>query len=340
MTLGSTLGIIIGTAVAGPAGGVIGGVLGEATGGLAGDILTSLGGDAIVDAARSARKRWSPAQYVTSETIQSIFRTAVCEGLYDIGGSQTFPAEWRLVRPVSTNTIYWQTEQGQQLLATNQDLAEQAHNCLRALARAVEDQSLFALAEKQTVSPVPQLAIESTSESINGFSALINLIGHYLDDQFRSLRLELAPYQLEEHLRGELPNRIQVHLAELLRSRPDAWRDYQRLLLTVIRDAIAALAVGKDALQGQINQTLANIDALLRRSDPAPLLMDLETAIQALHSAVSQESQDTRAALRTEVTEPVVEQITERIGVAEAQLSRDIQALRPTVQVFISKDAY
>jgi hypothetical protein len=340
MTLGSTLGILIGTAVAGPAGAVIGGVLGEAAGGLTGDILTSLGGDAIVDAARSVRTRWSPAQHATSETIQSIFRTAMCEGLYDIGGSQTFPAEWRSSRPVSTSTVYWHTGHGQQLLATNRDLAEQAHNCLRALARAVEDQSLFALAEKQAETPIPELTIQNTSASIDGFPALMDLIRHYLDDQFHSLRLELAPYHLEEHLRGELPNRIQTHLAELLRSRPDAWRDYQRLLLTVIRDAIAVLAVGQDTLQGQINQTLAGLDAVLSRPDPTPVLMDMDTAIQALQSAVSLEGQETRAALRREVTEPVIEKIAERIGAAEEQLSRDIHTLRPAIQVFVSKDAY
>jgi hypothetical protein len=340
MTLGSTLGLLIGTAVAGPAGGIIGGVLGEATGALAGDILTSLGSDAIVGAARSVRERWSPAQYAASETIQSIFRTAVCESLYDIGGPQTFPVEWRSARSISTSTVYWQTGYGQQLLAINQDLAEQVQNFLRALAGAVEDQSLFTLADKQTESPVPELTIQHTSAAVDGFSTLIDFIGYYFDDQFRSLRQEIAPYQLEEHLRGELPTRIQVHLAELLRSQPDAWRDYQRLLLTVIRDAITALAVGQDALQDQVNQTLANLDALLRRSDPAPLLMDVETAIQTLHSAVSQEGQETRAALRREVTEPLLEQITERIGVAEAQLSRDIQVLRPAVQIFVSKDAY
>jgi hypothetical protein len=340
MTLGSTLGILIGTAVGGPAGGVIGGLLGDATGDLAGDILTSLGGDAIVDAARSVRTRWSPAQHTTSETIQSIFRTAMCESLYDIGGSQTFPGEWRSIRPVSTSTVYWQIKYGQQILATNRELAEQAHNCLRALARAVEDQSLFALAKKQAEAPIPELTIQDTSASVGGFSALMSIIDQFLDDQFRSLRLELAPYQLEEHLHRELPNRIQIHFAELLRSRPDAWRDYQRLLLTVIRDAIAVLAIGQDALQGQVNRTLARLDAVLSRPDPTPVLMDMDAAIQALQSAVSQEGQEMRAALRTEVTKPVIEQITERIGVAQTQLSRNIQVLRPTIQVFVPKDVY
>src|SRR6266545_887872 len=143
MTLGVTVGVLIGTAIAGPAGAAIGGVLGGATESLTGDILTSLGTDAIVDTARETRRRWRPAQRVVSETIQSIFRAAVCEGLFDIGGSEDFAEQWQPPRDVPIAALYWRTESGQRLRSENRDLAERAGHCLRSIVSAAQDVSLF-----------------------------------------------------------------------------------------------------------------------------------------------------------------------------------------------------
>ncbi len=288
---GRVVGIATGSVLAGPAGALVGNL----AGGLLQTFLPGAAGIAAVLGAIVSKTlekgsetlftEWSaPEKQQINHDLQTAFRDALVEALYDIGGKTCFKNQWRTERDVPTQTIY--------PIATieRQDkaLAEQACLLLQKMETAVKKQQILPLEpliDEPAASVIPYLQAEAPEELNNAFFAQViapylqNDEGRLVLDELRSLG-----FDLEVHLRQRLLDRTLVHLSEFLKMRTPAWRAFNRLILENLRTQIQGLTEegesGLSAAQlSQVEVELIKLQEILQTSTLAADLADWISAV-------------------------------------------------------------
>ena len=268
---------VIGAAIAGPVGAMVGTFLGSMAGSLlpgidefAKRVFTNLGSKGIESLSLSVEERLSDRdRQQINHDLQTAFRDALREAIFDVGGVQSFPILARRGdRDVPYEVIFFNTAPGHYLLHTSSPLAAQIKILFQEMLSALDDQKILPLdpPKKNTNAGVkPYLESQTPSELSAAFFE--SNITHFLEDY--SILLSELP-DLESHLRHYLFDRTLVHLSEFLKQRTPAWRAFNRLILEILQKDINEISKGQ-------SQILQKIDQLLAASHPEGLLNWSET---------------------------------------------------------------
>ncbi|WP_129675967.1 ATP-binding protein [Candidatus Chloroploca sp. Khr17] len=342
--VGVWLGIIIGTSIAGPGGAAVGGLVGATIEGLTGNILGNLASNGITALAQRVRHQFSPQEQQISRNLQTTFRTAFQNAVYDIGGRETFPQPWKHPRSVPVALSYRSTPGGQSLVSTDPDLAARMDHLLREIDHAVVNGQLLPITFSDTASFTrAQTYIENTTPRSLSEDFYDNAVAPFLNDQFASLMGELRTFQFEGHLRQNILVRTLVHMEELLRRDAEAWRAFERIVLEQMRDAINSVGSDQQNIATQQQHVLAQIDELLSRPPNTALLENFSARLDEIGQQLRREFQTIPAILRLEVTEPVTDALAgmeQRISEQLQDARSDIASLRPTLKTFIPKESF
>ena len=263
----SIISTTVGGAIAGPVGAAVGNLIGDffprivpEVPQLISDIVSNIASEKLVQAGNDLYDHLNPEekQYINHD-LQTAFRDAFREALYDIGGKPCFPKAWRGKRiGVPDAIIYSKSADGNHLWHANSPLAEQVCNCLNGIAEDLQTGNLLPLnpPREQTAANVNTYLRADTPGALNNafFDEVVN--PHL--NKYRSLFLELPGF--EQHLRRHLLDRTLIYLGEFLKARTPAWRAFNRLLLEGIQSQVQEISGG----QYDLSQKL---DALLVESD-------------------------------------------------------------------------
>lgn len=260
----------VGAAAAGPAGAIIGqlagGLLGASLPGIAAflsEVSGSMASDAITGFSDKIVERLTPPETQRiNHDLQTAFQDAVCEALYDVGGSECFPEVWRAQpRDVPAEALFSRSSAGRTLWRGGSPLAAQAAECLQEMEQAIRDQELIPLdpPRDQPAAGVQVYLQAETSADLNR-AFHCQVIQPFLMG-YPSLLAELP--ELEAHLEHHLLDRALVHLGEMLKARTPAWRAFNRAVLDELRVQVSALGAGQEKL-------LAQLDALAPPQNEGP----------------------------------------------------------------------
>jgi hypothetical protein len=283
-------GSVIGTAV----GGVAGGVMGNMAGGmlqllvagssplartavlLVNTVVRDLTGKSIEKGSHDWLQRVAPGERERmNHDLQTAFRDALREALYDIGGSHTFADQWRRGRDVAEPATF----PFRQLYADAPALAAQLSAALQGMVAAVGDESLLPLnpPQGQPAASVSTYLLSETPEALVGayFDQVIApwLAGSPHGPALREARA--LGYDLVAHLRRHLLERQLIHLGEMLKGRTEAWRAFNRLMLEELRAGIKAVDARSAGLAAEQmaewraaqEQMVGQLDGLLAHSE-------------------------------------------------------------------------
>jgi WD40 repeat protein len=283
-----------GAAIAGPAGAVVGDMVGgllatllPGTSGITTKIITHLSSSAIEKSSIELVRYLSPAetQHINHD-LQTAFRDAFVEALYDLGGPNCFPQQWRkLHRDVPAALIFSKTPSGSKLWKDKNILAGEVCHCFIEMKKAIEEEKLLPL--------TPPDALPSASVKLYLDAREPQLLADVFFDQniapflntFGTLRSEIPDF--EDHLRHHLLDRTLVHLGEFLKARSPAWRAFNRMILEDLRDQV------KDIGEGQ-SEIVQRLDAILNQPEMAGLaslsdnLADLLSATGSIEKKVDE----------------------------------------------------
>ncbi len=283
-----------GAVVAGPAGAIIGSLFGSlltavipGAGSFAGDIAKALATRGIMSAGEKISGRLTPqeTQHINHD-LQTAFRDAFREALFDIGGVECFPRLYEMpVRDVPDEVVYPQTLHGKTLWHDHSPLAIQVADLMQDLEKSLDSGKILALnppTDKPGANVKNYLAAETPHDLEVAFfeQNITPCLAAY-----KSLLIELPGF--ETHLRKYLFPRTIVHLTENLKHRDAAWRAYNRMMLESMQSEIA------QATQGQ-SEILTRLDALVSGSDSSTLaewsdgMADLLGSIGKVESAVDE----------------------------------------------------
>ncbi|HXF60362.1 MAG TPA: hypothetical protein VNK95_02020 [Caldilineaceae bacterium] len=287
---GRMVGAATGSALAGPVGGLVGnlagGLLQNFLPGAAaiGAVLGAIVSKTLEKSSDTLASQWnlSERQQINHD-LQTAFRDALIEAIYDIGGENCFPDRWQRGRDVPTLVVYPLSTLQRQDAA----LADQACAFLQQMAAAVTEQRILPL-EPPTGQPAASVTLYLEAETPEALNRTFfeQVIAPYLqDDEGQSLLGELRGLglDLEAHLRQHLLDRTLVHLGELLKERTHAWRAFNRLMLENLRAQLreasgSSIAGGANAQLAQVETELAELQRLLQTSNLAGSLADLMSA--------------------------------------------------------------
>jgi WD40 repeat protein len=262
----------IGGVAAGPAGAVIGSLVGGLlTAVLPGgasivtDIVKGLATRGIINVSDKVVKRLSPHEKAQiNHDLQTAFRDAFREALYDLGDVECFPKiKDQSIRDVPPGVSFPQSTQGSPLWHGKSPLALQVKDVLQALEAALDAQQIIPLeppVEKIAANVQPYLDAETPVGLEEAFFEQ-NITPTLL--KFKSLLVELPA--LEIHLRRNMYARTIVHLAEILKHRTPAWRAYNRIILETVQSEIAQVAKGQE-------EFVKRLDNLITNPDPAVMV--------------------------------------------------------------------
>lgn len=257
--------------LAGPSGAVVGGLVGRLAQSIlpgpadvVGDLLGKLT-TAAVQKTGAAIVHKLQTQEVTqiNHDLQTAFRDAFRQAIFDIGGKQCFKDEWREKSLLlAEGAVFALTPEGNRLWKTKDPLADQVCACLREMRRALDAGELLSLkpASDQLAADVRQYLNAESPQDLNEvfFSTQVNpFLGRYA-----SLQSELPDFL--SHLRRYLLDRTLVHLGEFVKERTPTWRAFNRLLLEEVREDIQALVSGQ-------SEIMERLDNLLKQEDMQPL---------------------------------------------------------------------
>jgi WD40 repeat protein len=275
---------VTGTALAGPTGALIGNLAGgliaclvPGTHDFFGKVFSRIAADSLDKTGKALIGKLNPVEKKRiNHDLQTAFRDAFREAIYDLGGERCFPQIWRQKpRDVPPGAIYLSTPTADKLWRDKNPLAESVCHCFQEMLNAVTDQRLLPLDP-----PVDQPAVSvrsyletDTPQSLNEdfFDQTVVPFLH----GFGTLRSELPDF--EPSLRRYLLDRTLIHLGEMLKARTPAWRAYNRMMLEGLRDQIHQI----DASQTEI---LERLDGLLVQPETTAMtqwsdsLADLLTA--------------------------------------------------------------
>ncbi|MBN1138757.1 MAG: hypothetical protein JXM73_19390 [Anaerolineae bacterium] len=260
-----TLCATTGTVLAGPVGGITGSLIGRLLPGVwpvAADLIesfvTTLTGDAVKAGTGAAsdeiNRRISPAEKQRiNHDLQTAFRDAFREALYDIGGAACFPQAWgQKGRDVPPEVVYPLRPSAAKLWRDRDPLAEQICDCLRGLDKAWSGGRLLPLeppVDRAAVSVYSYLETDQPQALADAFFE--QAVAPHLSAP-ASLLAELP--DLQPHLRRFLMDRTLVHLGENLKKRPEAWRAFNRLMLEGLRAQVGRLAQGQATVLARLDE--------------------------------------------------------------------------------------
>jgi len=257
---------IAGAVLAGPTGTVVG----TLTGGLLatilpgasvfiGDVVNKMTMRAVEDTGKALAGRLAPVEKQRiNHDLQTAFRDAFLQAVYDMGGQRCFPHIWSKPRDVPPAMIYPLTHEGEILWRQENPLAGQACSCLHDMERALSENRLLPM-DPPADQPAASVRLYVDADTPQALSSTFfdQVLAPFLSE-FRSLMLELPSF--EAHLRQHLLDRTLVHLGEMLKQRAPAWRAFNRLMLEELRDQVQEVAAGQ-------TEMVERIEALLQRSD-------------------------------------------------------------------------
>lgn len=248
-----------GAVVAGPAGAMIGTFLGgivasflPGTQDFSNQVFSSLGRISIDTLQKKLDKQLAPREKQrVNHDLQTAFRDAVQEALYDIGGVECFPKLATLApRDVPNEVVFGLTAPGHTLWQRQDPLAAQVQECMQSLEQAIASQAVLPLDP-----PVGQ-----ASASVYGYlragTPQILADQFYLENfsgvlqRFATLQREVPEF--EAHLRRHLYDRTLVHLTEHLKHRTPAWRAFNRLVLENIQVELSQVASGQSEILNRL----------------------------------------------------------------------------------------
>ena len=181
------------------------------------------------------------AQQVNHD-LQTAFRDAFREALYDIGGENCFAEVWKKApRHVPLEVVYPKSG-APHLWATLNPLAAQLCDCLHQMEQEVDKLLPIEPPADHLAANVERYLAADTPEALAD-EFFTQVLAPYLT-QFRVLFLEVNNF--EPHLRRHLFPRVLIHLDEHLKQRPTAWRAFNRLLLEELRLRVRALGGLRD----------------------------------------------------------------------------------------------
>ena len=262
---------ITGTALAGPTGALIGNLAGGLIAALVpgghdffGKVFSRIAADSLDKTGKALLGKLNPVEKNRiNHDLQTAFRDAFREAVYDLGGEHCFPQIWRQKpRDVPPGAIYLSTPMANKLMRDKNPLAESVCHCFQEMLNAVADQRLLPLDP-----PVDQPAVsvrsylETDTPQLLSEAFFDQTIVPFLNG-FGPLRSELPDF--EPYLRRYLLDRTLIHLGEMLKARTPAWRAYNRMMLEGLRDQIRQI----DASQTEI---LERLDGML--AQPATTAM-------------------------------------------------------------------
>lgn len=249
---------IAGSVVAGHAGGIVGGLVGDllqlvvtgssptakAVVGLVQTVAERFTSDTVAQESG----RWleqltadAPQKQQINHDLQTAFRDAAKEALYDIGGAYGFAEAWRAERDVPPAAVFdWRTLQRQ-----DERLAVQHKQLLVGLAQAIDRQTLLPLNPplEQTQADVQRFLLAETPAAQAAefydqlFAPVVAQLGAAVVAEGR-----VHGVDLDRHLRRHLLDRQLVHLGELVKTRPKTWNAYNRLMLETLHRQVSRLA--------------------------------------------------------------------------------------------------
>jgi WD40 repeat protein len=189
--------------------------------------------------------------------LQTTFRDALREAIYDLGGERCFPQVWgERPRQVPGDLIFLATSQGDKLWQAQDPLAEQVCRFFMEMLNAVAEQRLLPLeppldrpaARVYPIYPEAEMP-QSLTEAF--FYQVILLPLHGFDTLLSALP------DFEAGLRRNLIDRALIHLGGMLKTRMQAWSAYNRLALEALSGQIYHI----DATQTDL---LALLDGLMQ----------------------------------------------------------------------------
>lgn len=276
-----------GATVAGPGGAVIGNIVGgllatllPGTSAFTTPIVTRITSSAIEKTSKDLARYITPTEKQRiNHDLQSAFRDAFIEALYDLGGPKCFPKQWHDVpRDVPSILVFSNTSLGAKLWKEKNSLAGEICHCFQEMTLAVEEEKLLPLDPPDAL---PSASVNLYLESQDPLS-LANVffnqnIAPFLAT-FGTLKSEVPDF--ENHLHRHLLDRTLVHLGELLKARNPAWRAFNRMLLEDMRDQV------KDIKQGQL-EIHQQLDAILNQPEMTGLASLSDNLCELLSSTGS-----------------------------------------------------
>lgn len=344
---GRILGSTAGAVLAGPGGAVVGSLTGSLLSTVLPDFLSNVAGELTAGAVERvgnalARRLSEEDKQQINQDLQTAFRDAFREAVYDVGGQACFSGHWKGKRQdIPERVVYTQTIEGYGLWrdgSSQSDLAQQVCACLHAIDRAVEEQHLLPLTPPQDGPLVDvQRFLEAETPMMLANDFFDQVIASFLAG-FRSLTVELPRF--ESHLRAHLLDRTLVHLGEMLKQRTPAWRAFNRLLLEGIRTEVRQLGAGQEQILKQLNTLLAQPEAQ-PITDWANGLADLLSATGRMEKRLDEGFDDllTRvAAQHGEVVALLTDVSTAVEGVAYqvSMVGADVQAIFPKLEEIVT----
>ncbi len=198
-----------------------------------------------------------------NHNLQTAFRDAFHEALYDIGGEICFPSlKTKAVRDVPAEVLFATSTAGQPLWHSRNPLSAQVVDCMRAIENALNEERILALEpapDRPAASVKPYLEAE-TPQALGAAFFEQNVAPVLV--KFGSLTRELPEF--EAHLRRYLFPRTLVHLTEMLKLRTPAWRAFNRMVLETLQSEIAQLGRGQ-------NEIIQRLDALVSRPESSTM---------------------------------------------------------------------
>jgi WD40 repeat protein len=248
-----------GAVVAGPAGAMIGTFLGgivasflPGTQDFSNQVFSSLGRMSIDTLQKKLDKQLAPREKQrVNHDLQTAFRDAVREALYDIGGPECFPKLAALApRDVPAPVVFGLTAPGHTLWQRNDPLAGQVQECMQALEQAIDSQTIFPLdpPQGQTSASVNAYLQAGTPKILADQFYTENFSG--VLQHFSALQRELPEF--ENHLRQHVYDRTLVHLTENLKHRTPAWRAFNRMVLENIQSELSQVASGQSEILNRL----------------------------------------------------------------------------------------
>jgi WD40 repeat protein/energy-coupling factor transporter ATP-binding protein EcfA2 len=276
-----------GAVLAGPGGAVIGNMVGGLLATLlpgisvvTTPIITKLSSSAIEKSSKELAQYITPAekQHINHD-LQQAFRDAFVEALYDLGGPNCFPQQWKKIhRDVPHTLIYSKTPYGAKLWKDKNTLADEVCYCFVEMKKAVVEEKLLPINPPDAL-PAANVGLYLDAEDPQSLVDVFfdQNIAPFLNT-FGTLRSEIPDF--EDHLRHHLLDRTLVHLGEFLKERSPAWRAFNRMILEDLRHQ------AKDLGEGQ-SEIVQQLDAILNQPENTSLAKLSDNLISLLSTVGS-----------------------------------------------------
>ena len=228
MASGSTIGGIIGGWLAGPAGAAVGSIGGTVAKSLLpaiiGDILADLTSSAIQSGAgRLAHLVGDTDRQQINHDLQTAFRDALLEALYDVGGHHCFPSQSRAT--AEPEVAFFSRPQSNWLWRKQDPRAEQVCETLHELVRGLRAGSLLPLQPRSNAEAVyTYLTVDLPVSRALRDPFMAEVVAPWL---FPQIKRDIPDFYA--YLDSTLLDRTLSHLGELLKQRTSAWRAFERV---------------------------------------------------------------------------------------------------------------